>query len=677
MLNLNYIPIHFSFALIIGIILGYYFDFSLKIIFCSTLLIFIGLVYFFFKAEKSFHPPFVFVLFASILFILIGTISIHFAKPKNQVNHYLNFLGKDNTSGIRINKILKSNSYYQKFEGEVIQLNNKATKGTVLVNIESKSLFKEVIVDDIIITSTDYLEVRGALNPFEFNYQEYLKKQNIHHQISLKNEMFVLLQNQPKTLFGIAHGFREKINIELKGQNFSEDELSIFNAILLGQRRDVSKETFEIYKNAGAIHILAVSGLHIGIILLLINFLFSPLEILKNGKLIKLIFVLIFLWLYAFIAGLSPSVIRAVAMFTAIAIGIALNRPSGVKNSLVVSLFFLLLIHPLFLFDVGFQLSYIAVFSIVWLQPIMSKVWVPKCKLANYFWQLLTVSFAAQLGILPLSLYYFHQFPGLFFVSSLVIIPFLGFILGIGFLVIILAVWNLLPKFLVYFYEIVIKTLNTVVDIISQQETFLFENISFSLLLLIASYGLLICTINLVQNKNATNVFAFLIAIIFLQISLFFEKAEKYKKNEFIVFQQNEKSIFIHRIKNKVILYKNLTDSSNTLPQQVNTYLMANNNLKIQEQNSIKNHLKINNKSVLVIDSLGIYYPLKINPEIVILTQSPKINMQRVIEIYQPKIVIVDGTNFKSYTKRWENTCKSQSIQFYSTSDKGAFVSVY
>ena len=174
------------------------------------------------------------------------------------------------------------------------------------------------------------------MNPFEFNYREYLKKQNIHHQIILSVTDFIRKNARRKSLRGFAYVIRKRIDQKLENQNLSKEVIAIFNALLLGQRQGISKELFENYKNAGAIHILAVSGLHIGIILLILNYLFKPLEILKGGKTIKLILLIGSLWTYAMIAGLSASVIRAVTMFTAISIGLAINRPSGIKNSLEV-----------------------------------------------------------------------------------------------------------------------------------------------------------------------------------------------------------------------------------------------------------------------------------------------------------------------------------------------------
>ena len=150
------------------------------------------------------------------------------------------------------------------------------------------------------------------------------------------------------------------------------------NALLLGQRQDISKELTANYSKAGAIHILAVSGLHVGIILWMLSFVLKPLERFKKGKVIKLVLVVLFLWFFAVLAGMSASVTRAVTMFSAIAIGQFFNKRNAIEQSLIFSMFLLLLLKPLFLFDVGFQLSYLAVFGIIWVQPVFYQLWKPK-----------------------------------------------------------------------------------------------------------------------------------------------------------------------------------------------------------------------------------------------------------------------------------------------------------
>ena len=216
-------------------------------------------------------------------------------------------------------------------------------------------------------------------------------------------------------------------------------KLQVVSALILGQQQDISKEILKDYQYAGAIHILSVSGLHVGFILLFITFLLRPLPKNKYGNWIRLLAILLGLWGFAIIAGLSPSVIRSATMFSFVAIGMNLKRSTNIFHTLLVSLFIILLFKPSFLFDVGFQLSYLSLFFILWIQPLLSKIWIPKNKILRYFWDILTVSFAAQIGALPLSIYYFHQFPGLFFVTNIIILPFLSIIMGLGVFVMTLA----------------------------------------------------------------------------------------------------------------------------------------------------------------------------------------------------------------------------------------------
>src|SRR5690606_28659319 len=269
----------------------------------------------------------------------------------------------------------------------------------------------------------------------------------------------------------------------------------------------------------------------------------SPLENLKKGKFIKLILILLLLWSFAIIAGLSASVVRAVTMFSFVAYAMHIKRATNIYNILATSMFFLLLFKPSFLFDVGFQLSYTAVFAIVWIQPVIFKWWAPKLRPVNYLWQLFTVTIAAQIGIIPLSLYYFHQFPGLFFVSNLVIIPFLGIILGFGILVIVLALLNILPGFIADFYGSIIATMNHFIAWIARQEDFLFRDINFNWLLLITSYIFVICFVLMLRQFHPKRIIAVLVSVLILQITFIYNKYESQKNDRFIVFHKNRKNL--------------------------------------------------------------------------------------------------------------------------------------
>ena len=670
---LKFVPVQLTFFLILGILFGYYFSLDSKDIIAiqSVLLVALGISYYF--TNKSFNKKF---HFNAITYVLCFTVGIATITSKYEVSnemHYSHFVLDNNSAKLVINEVLKPGNYHHKYMANVINLDGNNTMGKVLLNVQKDSLYL-LRVDDHIFIKTTFETVKGPLNPYYFNYKKYLQKKQIHHQAFASSSSILKLDTKKTTIKGLAASFRGKVSNSLINNGFKENELAVINALLLGQRSGISKDLLQNYANAGAIHILAVSGLHVGIILLLLNFIFSPLERLKNGKMIKLIIVVLLLWAFAFVAGLSASVVRAVTMFTAVAIGWQVNRPSNVYNTLVTSIFLLLLIQPYFLFDVGFQLSYLAVFSIVWIQPLIYKIWQPKWKVLDYFWKLLTISFAAQFGILPLSLFYFHQFPGLFFLSNMIIIPMLGLILGIGVLVIVLSLFDFLPAFLGEFYNAAIRFMNSFVEWIGLQEAFLFQNISFSFLMLLASYGIIIFGIRFFEEKNPKRFAVFLVSVLMLQGVFVFEKQEIASVDSFIIFQKSKYSILGKRQGNKMIVYHTLDSVKYSNNKIINQYKLGVGNINIKQKGLFPKVLNFKKKLVFVIDSLGVYQLSNLKPDVVLLQNSPKINLRRMLDSLNPNIVISDGSNYKSYVRNWKLICEQKKTPFYDTSQKGAYI---
>jgi len=427
------------------------------------------------------------------------------------------------------------------------------------------------------------------------------------------------------------------------------------------------------YVGAGAIHILAVSGLHVGIILLILTFLLKPLNYLKNGKIMASVSIVILLWMFAILAGLSASVVRAVTMFSAIAIGMYSNRITNIYNTLVISMFLLLLINPFYLFEVGFQLSYLAVFAIVWIQPKIYRLWQPKLWIADKFWQLFTVSMAAQIGVLPLSLYYFHQFPGLFFISNLVIIPFLGIILISGVLVMLLAVLDLLPQILSDGYIFVIHQMNNFISWISNQQVFIIQNITFSFAMLLAFYVVIFIMLKWTEKKNFQRLVLVLVSIMVLQSVFIFEKQRLNAAHDFIVFNKSRESVIGKRLGNKLLIDSSISDISKN-EYLIRNYLVGTGLDSISISTEIQNLQHFKNETILLIDSLGLYKLSSIKPTIVVLRQSPKINLDRLLNTIQPRLIIADGSNYKSYVSKWTESCIKNKTPFHSTMQNGAFI---
>ena len=674
---LKFIPVQLTFFLIIGILIGNYFSIQpVQLVEVLGILILLFMAVYFY-ANKQFQPTILFTALVFLISFFIGLGAITFKNQLNNEKHYskqLQFaLDKPTAALISIDGVLKSSTYYDKYEAEVYQLNGKKTIGKILVNIKKDSTICQLQVDDNLAVKTVFNTIAEPLNPYGFNYKKYLQQQQIHHQISGDNFQFLRLPKSRQTLKGMAANIREKITEALINYGFKNDELAVVNALLLGQRQSISSELQQSYAGAGAIHILAVSGLHIGIILLILTAIFKPLHYFKHGKLAASMLIIIILWMYAILAGLSASVVRAVAMFTAIAIAMYVNRPSSVYKNLVISMFFLLLFNPYYLFEVGFQLSYAAVFSIVWIQPKLYNLWKPKLWFFDKTWQLFTVSVAAQIGVLPLSLYYFHQFPGLFFLSNLVIIPFLGIILTAGIIIMALTVLQIAPQFMVDGYIFTIQQMNKFVGWIAHQEFFIIQQISMSFLLMVALYAFIFFGLKWIEKKVFFRFVLVLISVVVVQTVLIFEKQTIQSTDEFIVFSESKASILGKRNGN-TIRFETSEDTLKTNTNFMNSYLVGAGLGQILPSEKIKNLYTFNNETILIVDSLGIYNFNSVKPTIVILRQSPKINLERLLKNLHPKIIIADGSNYKSYLKDWEKTCLKNKTPFYNTLQKGAFV---
>ena len=673
---LKFVPVQLTFFLILGILLGKNYNFQpIQLVFIVGFLILLfGLQYF--RANKQLQLSVTFTILVFLISFFIGISSITYKNQLNKKLHYSNssefILNKPLLALIEIQKVLKPTTYSNKYEAKVLQLNNKNTIGKILVTVDRDRIENQLHVDDDLVVEAEFLNISEPKNPYGFNYKKYLQNQQIQHQIHFQKSAFLVLQNNSKTLKGIASTIRGNINASLKNNGFKDDELAVINALLLGQRNTISSDLLKSYSGAGAVHILAVSGLHIGIILGLLILLFKPLNYFKNGKLIATLFIIILLWVYAIIAGLSASVVRAVSMFTALTIGMQLVQRSNVYNTLVISMFFLLLFNPFYLFEVGFQLSYLAVFSIVWIQPKLYNLWKLSYWFPDKIWRLFTVSIAAQLGVLPLSLFYFHQFPGLFFLSNLVIIPFLGIILTAGILIITLAIFDILPQFLGDFYSYVIQLMNHFVEWISNQQFFIIQNISFSLMLMITCYAFIFITIKWIEKRIFYRFVFVLVSLIFIQLIFVFEKYKLQSTSELIVFNQSKKSSIGHRIGTHFIL--NLSDSLSLNNYVLKPYLIGSGIEENFELMPIKNLYKFKNEVILVVDSLGIYEYKSIKPSIVILQKSPKINLERLLKVLEPKLLIADGSNYKNYVAKWEQTCLKNKTPFHSTMQKGAYI---
>ena len=669
---INFSVIKFAFFLTVGIIIAHLYPnvlyFYLAIVLYTSLLII-----WFISKDHLFQTTF-FGIVTYTCFFFLGAVTYQINLPEFQKHGYYqtDSIGlKENILQLKVKEVLKSDTYNSKYMAEIIAVNNNYFNGKILLNIKKDSFEKILNIDDLLLISSKIKKIYSPLNPHQFDYSMYMKSLGIYNQVYSSYQSFLNQSKGKPTLRGQASKIRNQLIKKLNNSALTPNEIEIVKALILGQKKDINKQLYSDYAAAGAIHVLAVSGLHVGIIYFILITLLRPLKRLFKHELIISIIIVISLWGFAFLTGLSPSVIRAVTMFSFFAFAKAINRETNTINTLFLSYFTLLIINPLWLFHIGFQLSYLAVLSILWLLPLFNKVYCPKNYFARKIWDIFTVTLAAQTGIFPLSIYYFHQFPGLFFMTNLIILPFLGVLLVGGIILIILSIFNVIPEWFALTYNYLIKFMNSCIHVIANQKLFLFQNITFSLYKVFASYLLIISIILFWNYQNRKNSLFFAVGLsILFSVSIFDNYSNS--KNELIVFHKNKQSIIGN--KNNSILNLYTSDSKlnigNSYP--IKAYKVAK-GIKYYSEIKSPYIFKYNENLILVLDSLGIY-PDSNKIDIVILTYDPKINLNRILESLQPKMIIADGSNHKSYVKRWKKSCTKKNIAFHFTGTDGAFI---
>ncbi len=388
------------------------------------LLIFINLKY-------SYSLSVYFGILLNIFFVLLGILANtnYYRKPVLHENGVFSAIvlespvekPKSFKSVVRISEVILGDSV-------------KPTNEKVIVYFGKTPEAENLEAGDRILFSQTPQMISPKLNPYDFDFRKYYERKKIYRQVYLGDDKWHNTGIKEFSLVCRAEKFRNKLIDIYREQPLDSVEFEVLTAMTLGYRSELDPETRRVFSSSGAMHVLSVSGLHVGIIFTVLSFLLAFLKKKQWGKWIFVGLVVVILWFYAFITGLSPSVLRASAMFSVYIIGDNMNRRSNIYNSLALTAFFLLLINPGNLFDIGFQLSYAALFGIVFLQSKIDSVINIRNKVLKYFVPLITVSVAAQITTFPITSYYFGQFPSYFWITNLFIIPFTAILTPVGIL---------------------------------------------------------------------------------------------------------------------------------------------------------------------------------------------------------------------------------------------------
>jgi competence protein ComEC len=567
-----------------------------------------------------------------------------------------------------------------------------SSKGKALIYIEKDSMSSTLKFGDKLLVKGNLSFLEPPKNPKEFDYKKYLENRSIFQQGYLTCNDWQLMDSQVKGLDVFANDARQFLLSSLKSNGIEGDQYAIASALILGSKDELDFEVKQAYATAGAMHVLAVSGLHVGIIFLILKTLLSILDTSKKGRIVKAIILLIVLWSYALLTGLSPSVLRAATMFSFVIMGTVLNRKSSIYNTLAASAFFLLIINPNLLFEVGFQLSYIAVLGIVYLQPRIYKRINTKWCLLDKIWAITAVSIAAQIATLPLTLYYFNQFPVYFMLSNLIVIPSAIIILSLGILLFITSPIPAISESIGWVLNKFIEGLNFGIKEIEVLPNSLIEGLSISILECVVLYIIIILFIRGLKFRKLKIInYAFFLTLIFIINDLIEDVA-----------LANSKSMIVYHInKNQAIDFIDgtsnvfLANSSLIKDKQKQSFHIKSNwsyldlrNVQYIPTDASKLNETLMDSSLQLVDTYSQFHTIKmvridnmftlqasenkVNVDYVLISSNSKTKLKDLYSMFNFKSVIVDGSNSKWNRNRVEAEAGNLHIPIYNT-DKGAF----
>ena len=654
-----------------GIIIGFFKAEFLPLLLPLVCLLLLVMSIFWYTNKNSFYNSPWFGITLCVFFIFLGCYKYQITIPAFQQNHYIHTLSQNRQLvQLQITEVLKPDTYNYKYRAATKALDGVSCKGDIVYLITKDSLAKPLSIGDRVILNGKLTPVNGPKNPYQFDYAAYVKNQGIYHEIRSSYNEILKLELAAPSIKGYAEQLRNYCIYKLAQTNIAQKQLAVIQALVLGQKSALDKQLYQSYAAAGAIHILAVSGLHVGILYAILVVLFAPVTKLTKGEIIRSVLIVLLLWCYALFTGLSTSVCRAVTMFSFFAFAQSLGRKNSTIYTLSLSFICLLFYNPLYLFQVGFQLSYLAVLSIILIQPKLSSYYTPCNKLVKILWNSTTVTIAAQIGLGPLTIYYFNQFPGLFFITNTIVLPLLGIILSIGFVVVVLGCLNILPISIAKLYGGIITLLNDFIAWVAGQDAFLFKKIYFPGEHLCISYGLIICVLWLCRKWNFKNLVlclgSFGIALGLLTMMKVYPTP-----GHLVVFHKHNQTLLAVKQKNQVTM---LVPDSITpgLERLISSYKTAHNNIDNRQEKTPR-VFTYKDIPILILDSVGIF-PSGIQKPIIVLTQNTQIHLGRFIDSVSPRHIIADGSNYKSYVDRWRKTCNEKKIPFHCTYEKGAFI---
>jgi competence protein ComEC len=573
----------------------------------------------------------------------------------------------------------------------------------ILVYLEKDSSSVRLLPGDILLAKLRLNGVPTPQNPGAFDYSKYLAAKGIYNQAYIKSGLWKLAgKSGRKSLHVLAFKWQNKLLHTYQRIGLNNTLYSLLSALTLGYKSDLEAHTKQIFSAAGVMHVMALSGFNVAVIALVMGYLLIFTDRSRTGRIFKTSVIILVIWLFAFVTGLSPSVTRAAVMISFVMTGKLLHRQINTYNILFVSAFLILTISPALVYDISFQLSFAAVLGILIYQPVLYGLLVFKNFFNDKIWQLFTLSCAAQLSTLPLTLFYFHQFPVYFWLTNLYVVPLVSVIICVaGFYLIVaaitpfaLAIGKLLAILLAALYKAV-----AFVEILPYS---LIENIRINkiqvvlLLFFILYLGFFILQRKLKFLWVATTLF------------IFFQLANTVHylkiKNQKVFMVGNIKGISAINIisdRNGMLLSDSVLSLENPLTHSAFNNFWTDQGVAKHtcfvdfniESARLHHHIEglcckspwlgnnlifeFSGKRIIVLNDNQLYksnagYPLK--TDLVIITGQMKPDLRAMLNVLNPELLILDSSVKGYKANKWIALCKQAGIKYWYVSQQGYYL---
>lgn len=525
------------------------------------------------------------------------------------------------------------------------------------------------------------LPIANTSNPGGFNFKEYAASQKTHYQIYLTSKDF--------SIVGVTN-LSSSISLLSKAQQYvlktlekyihNPIERSVAEALLIGYKKNLDKELMNAYSNTGVIHIIAISGLHLGMIYALLRWLFKPMNRLKKMQWLKSSAILFIIWGFTLLTGAGASVLRAAVMFSFLLLGANQNRPNHIINTLAASAFCLLLYQPLFLWDIGFQLSYAAVIGIVlFAKPIERWIYIEN-KILRHCWQLSSVTFAAQLLTFPLLLYYFNSFPNLFLFTNFIAVPISGCILYLLIGLLLITPFNFIAKPICTIIEWLILQMNSFIQNTATLPFAINEYIQVSLAQTICLYIFIIAGAVWIVQKNRVAFWLGCSGILFFIAIRSIDLIQLQKQQKLIVYHAPKYTAIDileglgHRYLGDLALEQNTILKNNYLSPTRTLYRVG---PPLQQTTMmLRAPFVISpNKKVLLVHPKLAFPELYMIPEIdlIIFLGGPSIPFTKIASRFPKTILVFDSSNPLWKIQLWKKEADRLHLRHHSVPEQGAF----